>query len=293
MLRLVRTVGCLLLMYALVTAITARVGFSQSGASKSAGGCQPYELFFLPRLRRGGRLGAQQVTKTSALVARGVRLKRGSREILRGVDLHAEAGELVALMGLSGSGKTTMLRVIAGLEPRDAGEVSAAKVGMVFQFHYLFEHLCAIDNVTLAPTQVLGVPMIDARRRALQLLDQLGVGHRAQALPRELSGGEAQRVAIARALAVDPPLLLLDEPTASLDPARRNDLGEALLQLAKSGRALVMTSHDDDFVRDFATRVVVLANGEVVEQGDPQRILSSPQHPATKELLQIERARKK
>ena len=233
------------------------------------------------------------MTKTSALVARGVRLKRGSREILRGVDLHAETGELVALMGLSGSGKTTMLRVIAGLEPRDAGEVSAAKVGMVFQFHYLFEHLCAIDNVTLAPTQVLGVSMIDARRRALQLLDQLGVGHRAQALPRELSGGEAQRVAIARALAVDPPLLLLDEPTASLDPARRNDLGEALLQLAKSGRALVMTSHDDDFVRDFATRVVVLANGEVVEQGDPQRILSSPQHPATKELLQIERARKK
>jgi ABC-type glutathione transport system ATPase component len=107
-----------------------------------------------------------------------------------------------------------------------------------------------------------------------------------------LSGGEAQRVAIARALAVDPPLLLLDEPTASLDPARRNDLGEALLQLAKSGRALVMTSHDDDFVRDFATRVVVLANGEVVEQGDPQRILSSPQHPATKELLQLERARR-
>jgi ABC-type polar amino acid transport system ATPase subunit len=232
------------------------------------------------------------VTKTSALMARGVRLKRGSREILRGVDLHAETGELVALMGLSGSGKTTMLRVIAGLEPRDAGEVSAAKVGMVFQFHYLFEHLCAIDNVTLAPTQVLGVSMIDARRRALQLLDQLGVGHRAQALPRELSGGEAQRVAIARALAVDPPLLLLDEPTASLDPARRNDLGEALLQLAKSGRALVMTSHDDDFVRDFATRVVVLANGEVVEQGDPQRILSSPQHPATKELLQLERARR-
>jgi ABC-type polar amino acid transport system ATPase subunit len=227
-----------------------------------------------------------------ALDAKGVRLKRGSRGILRGVDLHAETGELVALMGLSGSGKTTMLRVIAGLEPRDAGEVSAAKVGMVFQFHYLFEHLCAIDNVTLAPTQVLGVSMIDARRRALQLLDQLGVGHRAQALPRELSGGEAQRVAIARALAVDPPLLLLDEPTASLDPARRNDLGEALLQLAKSGRALVMTSHDDDFVRDFATRVVVLANGEVVEQGDPQRILSSPQHPATKELLQLERARR-
>ena len=228
----------------------------------------------------------------SALMARGVRLKRGSREILRGVDLDADAGELVALMGLSGSGKTTMLRVIAGLEPRDAGEVSAAKVGMVFQFHFLFEHLCAIDNVTLAPTEVLRVPRADARKRAQQLLDQLGVGHRAHALPRELSGGEAQRVAIARALAVDPPLLLLDEPTASLDPARRNDLGEALRDLARSGRALVMTSHDDDFVRDFATRVVVLANGEVVEQGDPGAVLTSPQHPATRELLQLERARR-
>jgi ABC-type polar amino acid transport system ATPase subunit len=226
-----------------------------------------------------------------ALDARGVRLKRGSREILRGVDLHAHAGEVVALMGLSGSGKTTMLRVIAGLEPRDGGEVSAAKVGMVFQFHYLFEHLSAIDNVTLAPTEVLRVSRSEARTRAQQLLDQLGVGHRAQALPRELSGGEAQRVAIARALAVDPPLLLLDEPTASLDPARRNDLGEALVKLAQSGRALVMTSHDDDFVREFATRVVVLANGEVVEQGDPETVLMSPSHPATRELLQAERSK--
>ena len=230
---------------------------------------------------------------TRALDATGVRLKRGSREILRGVDLHAEAGELVALMGLSGSGKTTMLRVIAGLEPRDGGEVSCAKVGMVFQFHYLFEHLCAIDNVTLAPTQVLGVSMSDARLRAQQLLDQLGVGHRASALPRELSGGEAQRVAIARALAVDPPLLLLDGPTASLDPARRNDLGEALVKLAESGRALVMTSHDDDFVREFATRVVVLADGEVVEQGDPETVLTTPSHPATRELLQVEKEKKR
>lgn len=227
---------------------------------------------------------------TRALDARGVRLKRGTREILRGVDLHADAGEVVALMGLSGSGKTTMLRVIAGLEPRDAGEVSAEKVGMVFQFHFLFEHLTAIDNVTLAPTHVLGVPRADASRRAQLLLDELGVGHRAAALPRELSGGEAQRVAIARALAVDPPLLLLDEPTASLDPARRNDLGAALVALARSGRALVMTSHDDDFVRDFATRVVVLANGAVVEHGAPHQVLSSPMHPATRELLQVERA---
>ena len=226
---------------------------------------------------------------TQALTVRGLRLKRGAREILRGVDFNAAQGDIVALMGLSGSGKTTILRVIAGLETADAGEVSAAKTGMVFQFHYLFEHLCAIDNVTLAPVHVQRMPLADARARAESLLAQLGVGHRAQALPRELSGGEAQRVAIARALAVEPPLLLLDEPTASLDPARRNDLGDTLRALAGSGRALVMTSHDDDFVREFATRVVVLANGEVVEEGDPHVVLTSPTHPATRELLQVER----
>ena len=228
---------------------------------------------------------------TSTLSVRGLHLTRGSRAILQGVNLEARAGEIVALMGLSGSGKTTILRVIAGLEPPDAGEITAGKAGMVFQFHYLFEHLSAIDNIMLAPRHVQGVTAADARARAQQLLEQLGVGHRAGALPRELSGGEAQRVAIARALAVDPPLLLLDEPTASLDPARKHDLGDALRALAATGRALVMTSHDDDFVREHASRVVVLANGVVVEEGDPRVVLADPQHPATRELLQVERGR--
>ena len=221
----------------------------------------------------------------------GLSLARGRREILRGVELEARTGEIVALMGLSGSGKTTILRVVAGLETPDAGEVLSGKVGMVFQFHCLFEHLSALGNVMLAPVHVLRVARPDAERRARELLDQLGVGHRADALPRELSGGEAQRVSIARALAVDPPLLLLDEPTASLDPARRNDLGDALRGLAAAGRTLLMTSHDDDFVRDHATRVLVLAEGRVVEQGDPREVLSRPRHEATRELLQVERNR--
>ena len=222
----------------------------------------------------------------------GLCLTRGSRQILRGVDLHAEQGEIVALMGLSGSGKTTILRVVAGLEACESGTVTAGKVGMVFQFHYLFEHLSARANVTLAPIHVYHASRAEAEQRADALLAQLGVGHRAAALPRELSGGEAQRVAIARALAVDPPLLLLDEPTASLDPARKNDLGDALRQLAASGRALVMTSHDDDFVRDYATRLVVLAGGAVVEEGEPRTVLGNPTHPATRELLQTGRARR-
>jgi ABC-type polar amino acid transport system ATPase subunit len=217
----------------------------------------------------------------------------------------------VALMGLSGSGKTTILRSVAGLEAFDDGRIDVAgvtlrartdprrtrralhqKVGMVFQFHYLFEHLSALDNVCLAPVYVQQSPRVKAQERARALLEHLGVGHRANAFPRELSGGEAQRVAIARALAVEPPILLLDEPTASLDPARRNELGATLRQLASDGRTLVMTSHDDEFVEECVTRVVVLAEGCVVEAGRPQDVLVNPQHPATRALLQVERVRK-
>jgi ABC-type polar amino acid transport system ATPase subunit len=225
------------------------------------------------------------VHRMSLLRVRGLRLARGPRTILDGVDLDVQAGEIVALMGLSGSGKTTILRVLAGLERPDSGEITVPTAGMVFQFHFLFEHLTAMENVCLAPIHAQKASRAQAENRAQRLLDDLGVGHRAKALPRELSGGEAQRVAIARALAVDPSLLLLDEPTASLDPARRNDLGDALKALAASGRTLLLTSHDDDFVRDYSTRVVILANGRVVEQGDPRRVLDEAQHAETRRLL--------
>lgn len=244
----------------------------------------------------------------TVLSTAGVRLWRGSREILCGVDLDVGRGDLVALMGLSGSGKTTLFRVFAGLEAFDAGELAIdgvrlhpgslpsraslrdlrRRVGMVFQFHYLFEHLSALHNVWLAPVHAHGVPRAEAEERAVALLEQLGVGHRAHALPRELSGGEAQRVAIARALAVNPPLLLMDEPTASLDPARRSELGASLRGLTASGRTLLIATHDDDFVRDTADRVVVMAGGVIVEQGDPRQVLVSPSHPATVRLLQHE-----
>ena len=239
------------------------------------------------------------------LESRGLVLRRGAREVLRGVDLHVGRGEFVALMGLSGGGKTTFLRAVAGLEAFDAGELSIdgvslpagrrppapvlrairRKVGMVFQFHHLFEHMTALHNVWLAPVHVHGVAREDAEQRAQALLDQLGVGARAKALPRELSGGEAQRVAIARALAVDPPLLLMDEPTASLDPARRGELGDTLRRLTASGRTLLAATHDDDFVRDFADRVIVMADGRVVEEGRAAEVLSAPAHPATRQLL--------
>ncbi len=219
----------------------------------------------------------------SVLQLRGLGLSRGARTILSRIDLDANRRELVAVMGPSGAGKTTILRAVAGLEPFQCGRVTVGavtmeggaaprgetlrqlrrEVGMVFQFHCLFEHLRAIDNVCLAPVHAHGVAPADAERRGRALLAAFGVEHRARAYPRELSGGEAQRVAIARALAVDPPLLLMDEPTASLDPARRVELGGLLRGLLDQGRTLVVATHDEEFAREFATRVVRLDNGVI------------------------------
>lgn len=244
---------------------------------------------------------------TPVLAIEGLRLARGSTGVLNGVSLSVARGELVALMGLSGGGKTTVLRAVVGLEgfeagsidvdrvalrpgPAPAGETLRAlrtRVGIVFQYHGLFEHLSVLDNVTLAPLHVAKLAKEAAEARALALLAGLGVDRHARAFPRELSGGEAQRVAIARTLAMEPPLLLMDEPTASLDPARRNELGRVLVTLVKEeGRTLVVATHDDDLVRDFATRVVILADGAVVEEGPPAKVLTDPQHPATRFLLQ-------
>ena len=212
-----------------------------------------------------------------------LRLHRGTRPILTGATLDVARGELVALMGPSGSGKTTLLRAVAGLESFHGGTIDVdgvalapgpsskpvltalrRKVGMVFQFHCLFEHLTAMQNICLAPVHAHHVSTASAAQRARELLGAFGVSHRADALPRQLSGGEAQRVAIARALAVDPPLLLMDEPTASLDPIRRTELGALLRSLLAQGRTLVIATHDEDFAADFSTRIVRMQDGVVV-----------------------------
>jgi polar amino acid transport system ATP-binding protein len=172
-------------------------------------------------------------------------------------------------MGPSGSGKTSILRSIAGLDPVTAGTITVGRVGMVFQFHNLFEHLTALQNVCLAPIHVLKQPRGAAVERARDLLAALGIAHRGSSWPHELSGGEAQRVAIARALAVDPPVLLLDEPTASLDPVRRDELAATLRDLAAQGRTILIATHDDDFVRVCAHRVLVIDGGRLVREGCP------------------------
>ena len=228
------------------------------------------------------------MNRATVLGVRGIRLNRGARPVLSDVTFDVAHGELIAIMGPSGSGKTTVLRAIAGLERFHAGRISVddvtldggaaplpgtlralrRKVGMVFQFHCLFEHLSVLNNICLAPVHAHGVAPRDAERRGRELLAAFGVEHRADALPRQLSGGEAQRVAIARSLAVDPPVLLMDEPTASLDPERRTELGELLRGLLADGRTLLIATHDEDFARAWATRMLRLTDG-VIEQSPP------------------------
>ena len=230
---------------------------------------------------------------SSTLTVRGVGLQRGDRQVVRDVSFTAGPGEVVAVMGASGTGKTSVLRAIGGLDPLAGGAIEigglrlepgglprgprlrelSRRVGMVFQFHHLFAHMTALQNVSLAPIHVLGQSQVEAEARARSLLDLLGVGGRADAMPHELSGGEAQRVAIARALAVEPPVLLMDEPTASLDHGRREELAATFRALAAEGRTIVTATHDVDFARACATRVVLLQDGRVVREGTPADVL--------------------
>jgi polar amino acid transport system ATP-binding protein len=228
------------------------------------------------------------------LDVRALLIERDARTIVRDVSFGASRGERLAVMGASGTGKTTVLRAIAGLERFSSGTITIdglhllpstslkgasgrelqRRIGMVFQFHHLFAHMSALHNVSLAPVHVFRQPRPEAERRARALLEKLGVAHRADAMPHELSGGEAQRVAIARALAVNPPVLLMDEPTASLDPARRGELAATLRQLSADGTTLVVATHDADFARGWAQRVLLLENGRVARDGAAADVLS-------------------
>ena len=216
---------------------------------------------------------------TALLVIEGLRVRYEARDVLRALSLEVARGEIVALMGPSGVGKTTALRAVAALQPFDEGRVDVdgfalapgpvppesrlaplrRRVGLVFQGHALFAHLTALDNVTLALRHVLGKTRGEAETVGEKLLASLDVGARAGAWPSQLSGGEAQRVAIARALAPDPALLLMDEPTAALDPARRSTLGTTLGRLCEQGRGLLIATHDAEFARAHADRVVTLS----------------------------------
>jgi polar amino acid transport system ATP-binding protein len=209
----------------------------------------------------------------------------GGRDIFRDVSFTVEPGQAAAVMGASGTGKTTLLRCIDGFEQADAGQVSVAEalvdhrapsdsfhlavvalrrqVGFVFQGWHLFSNRTVLQNVMEGPLFVRGTPPVQARQRGLQLLEQVGVAHRCDAFPHQLSGGEQQRAAIARALAMDPQVLLLDEPTSALDDARAERLVELLRQLVAGGLTLVSVTHDGGFARRLGGRVFVLEDGRL------------------------------
>ena len=234
-------------------------------------------------------------------------MKRGAIEVIRGMDLSIVRGEVVAVLGGSGSGKTTLLRAIVYLTPIAAGEVRVAgerlvpgmterrngatlqavrrRVGLVFQGFHLFPHLTVLENLTEAPRRVLGRSADAAGESARRLLARVGLADRAGAFPRALSGGQQQRVAIARALAMEPDVLLLDEPTSSLDPALTGEVLAVIADLAAAGQTMVVVTHEMGFARRVATRAIVLADGRIADEGTPAEVLDTPRTAATRALL--------
>jgi ABC-type polar amino acid transport system ATPase subunit len=213
------------------------------------------------------------------------------RTVIKGVSLHFKKGKVSSLVGPSGGGKSTLLRCINGLERFDAGsiDVGGQRVGpetsdsvlrsirqkatMVFQQYGLFSHMTAMENVMEAPMHVRKIPKNEALERAKALLERVGLSHRRDAFPRELSGGEQQRVAIARALAMDPEVLLLDEPTSALDPERKLEVVKVLADLAKSGSTMVIVTHEAAVIREIADYAVCLKEGRIVAEGKPSEVL--------------------
>ena len=215
------------------------------------------------------------------------------RAVLDGVTVRFARGKVTAIVGASGCGKSTLLRCINGLETFDEGTIRVGdldvtpatlqrirlQVGMVFQHYGLFSHMSALANVMEAPIHVRGLSKSDARARAVALLDKVGLSHRREAFPRELSGGEQQRVAIARALAMEPAALLLDEPTAALDPERKAEVVKVLASLAREGTTMVIVTHEPAVVRGIADIAIVMKNGRVAAQGAPADVLTEPSPP--------------
>ena len=225
----------------------------------------------------------------------------GNHEVLKGVNEHIEKGEKVVVIGPSGSGKSTFLRCLNLLEEPTGGEIIfegqnitakdtdinlvRRRMGMVFQQFNLFPHLTVRENIKLAPVKLKVMTDEEADKRAIQLLERVGLPDKADSYPVQLSGGQQQRIAIARALAMNPDVMLFDEPTSALDPEMVGEVLEIMKELADDGMTMVVVTHEMGFAREVATRVLFMDGGNIVEQNEPKEFFANPQHPRLKDFL--------
>ena len=216
----------------------------------------------------------------------------GQLHVLKDVSLRVNRGEVVVIIGPSGSGKSTLCRTVNRLETIDSGEILIdgermpqegralaalrAQIGMVFQSFNLFAHMTVLDNMTLAPVDVLKKPKKEAREEAMRLLDRVGVADQANKLPAQLSGGQQQRAAIARALAMHPKAILFDEPTSALDPEMIGEVLSVMTELAKEGMTMLVVTHEMSFARRVADRVIFMDGGSIIEEGTPEEFFAQP-----------------
>jgi len=239
----------------------------------------------------------------------GIHKRFGQLEVLKGVDLDVAKGEVVCILGPSGSGKSTFLRCVNLLEPPEQGEIFIEghdickgpgsgtgaesweldfvrqRVGIVFQQFNLFPHKTALENVTLAQEKVLDRSRAEARAKATELLERVGLGDKLDQYPERLSGGQQQRVAIARALAMDPHVMLFDEVTSALDPELVKEVLDTMRELAEEGMTMIVVTHEIGFAREVADRVVFMDGGVIVEEGPPAEVLENPREERTKQFL--------
>ncbi|BFL40167.1 amino acid ABC transporter ATP-binding protein [Agathobaculum sp. NSJ-28] len=225
----------------------------------------------------------------------------GDHQVLKGVNEHIEKGEKVVIIGPSGSGKSTFLRCLNLLEEPTSGDIIfegqnitskvtdinliRRKMGMVFQQFNLFPHLTVRENIKLAPVKLKIMTEDEADKRAIQLLERVGLPDKADSYPVQLSGGQQQRIAIARALAMNPDVMLFDEPTSALDPEMVGEVLEIMKELADDGMTMVVVTHEMGFAREVGTRVLFMDGGNIVEQNEPHAFFTNPKHPRLKDFL--------
>jgi glutamate transport system ATP-binding protein len=225
----------------------------------------------------------------------------GDLHVLRDINLRIARGEVVVVIGPSGSGKSTLCRAINRLEPIETGEIRIdgvllpeegkalarlrADVGMVFQSFNLFAHKTILQNVMLGPVKVRKQKSADARVKAMELLERVGIANQADKLPAQLSGGQQQRAAIARALAMQPKVMLFDEPTSALDPEMVQEVLDVMISLARDGMTMIVVTHEMGFARRAANRVVFMADGQIVEEADPETFFTQPRSDRAKDFL--------